>query len=329
MLHSPTRLPLTLSPRGSPRPLASPPRQVKAEIMEIVAFLRNPAKFLSLGARSPAGVLLVGPPGKLAAGVRGWAGWVGGWWRCGHTLCLAAGWPPCWLPQVGAGAEFQFPGCSWQCAERTNASPVVVTMPAASAPSALPNRHRQDAAGQGDCWRGGRALLLHWWVAAGSVSGGCHPLSARPGGATPPAPCTAQHVNQPRASPCLAPCSRHRVHGNVCGSGRQPCARHVPASPQEREELLSPPLQLPPLPPPLPQVRRRTTALTMAPRHAGPGQPQPPPSSLPPPLPLPPLQPPPMLPLPPRQAPSPAAAAAAAAVAAACPCCHGSCCCLR
>ncbi len=38
--------------------------QVKAEIMEIVAFLRNPQKFLTLGARSPAGVLLVGPPGE-------------------------------------------------------------------------------------------------------------------------------------------------------------------------------------------------------------------------------------------------------------------------
>ena len=35
--------------------------------MEIVAFLRNPQKFLSLGARSPAGVLLVGAPGEPGA----------------------------------------------------------------------------------------------------------------------------------------------------------------------------------------------------------------------------------------------------------------------
>ncbi len=37
--------------------------QVKAEIVELVQFLKNPKKFLDLGARSPAGVLLVGPPG--------------------------------------------------------------------------------------------------------------------------------------------------------------------------------------------------------------------------------------------------------------------------
>lgn len=37
--------------------------QVKAEIVELVQFLRNPKKFTDLGARSPAGVLLVGPPG--------------------------------------------------------------------------------------------------------------------------------------------------------------------------------------------------------------------------------------------------------------------------
>lgn len=37
--------------------------QVKAEIIELVQFLKNPKKFKDLGARSPAGVLLVGPPG--------------------------------------------------------------------------------------------------------------------------------------------------------------------------------------------------------------------------------------------------------------------------
>ena len=34
-----------------------------AEIREVVEFLRNPGRFLEMGARSPAGVLLVGPPG--------------------------------------------------------------------------------------------------------------------------------------------------------------------------------------------------------------------------------------------------------------------------
>lgn len=43
------------------------PKQVKAEITEIVTFLRNPRKFLAMGARSPAGILLVGPPGVVSA----------------------------------------------------------------------------------------------------------------------------------------------------------------------------------------------------------------------------------------------------------------------
>ena len=37
--------------------------EVKNEVMEVVQFLRNPRKFLDLGANSPSGVLLVGPPG--------------------------------------------------------------------------------------------------------------------------------------------------------------------------------------------------------------------------------------------------------------------------
>lgn len=37
--------------------------QIKEEIREVVEFLKNPARFLKMGARSPAGVLLVGPPG--------------------------------------------------------------------------------------------------------------------------------------------------------------------------------------------------------------------------------------------------------------------------
>ena len=53
-----------VSPSGHQVPtLSAAPAQVKAEITEIVTFLRNPRKFLSMGARSPAGILLVGPPG--------------------------------------------------------------------------------------------------------------------------------------------------------------------------------------------------------------------------------------------------------------------------
>lgn len=40
---------------------------VKEEILEVIEFLRNPKRFLDLGARSPAGILLVGPPGTGAS----------------------------------------------------------------------------------------------------------------------------------------------------------------------------------------------------------------------------------------------------------------------
>ena len=38
-------------------------KEEKEELQEIVEFLKNPKKFVELGARIPKGVLLVGPPG--------------------------------------------------------------------------------------------------------------------------------------------------------------------------------------------------------------------------------------------------------------------------
>ncbi len=52
--------------------------EAKEELKEVVEFLREPVKFISLGARIPKGVLLVGPPGTgktlLAKAVSGEAG---------------------------------------------------------------------------------------------------------------------------------------------------------------------------------------------------------------------------------------------------------------
>ena len=54
--------------------------EVKGEVMEVIEFLKNPKKFDRLGARSPLGVLLAGPPGTGAGCAPGaerasWSSW--------------------------------------------------------------------------------------------------------------------------------------------------------------------------------------------------------------------------------------------------------------
>lgn len=69
----------TKSPKGAPtfKDVAGY-EEAKAEIMEIVDFLRNPESFTKLGAKIPKGVLLIGPPGTgktlMAKAVAGEAG---------------------------------------------------------------------------------------------------------------------------------------------------------------------------------------------------------------------------------------------------------------
>jgi len=75
--HARTR---TLADQGKPVTFAdvAGAEEEKAELQEIVDFLRDPQKFTALGARIPKGVLLVGPPGTgktlIAKAVAGEAG---------------------------------------------------------------------------------------------------------------------------------------------------------------------------------------------------------------------------------------------------------------
>jgi hypothetical protein len=115
--------------------------EAKAEIMEFVDFLKRPEKYKDLGATIPKGALLVGPPGTGACSLRVRVR--------GNSVRVGT-------PAAPARRPFVAP--------RRHPPPPPRHTPHVTQTVTLAPTARQDAAGQGHCWRGGRAIPVHLWL---------------------------------------------------------------------------------------------------------------------------------------------------------------------